>query len=133
MSTSALLQQWYDEVWNKANEDFIDQAMDKDVIVHGLDPEGTTKGIENFKLFYQNFRKEFPVTTVEVQTLVSDEQFATGYCKVSAKNAAGKDVSFTGLSVIKFKDGKLVEGWNNFDFLKMYQQLGHILVSQIQD
>ena len=133
MSTSALLQQWYDEVWNKANEDFIDQAMDKDVIVHGLDPEGTTKGIESFKLFYQNFRKEFPVTTVEVQTLVSDGQFATGYCNVSAKNAAGKDVSFTGLSVIKFKDGKLVEGWNNFDFLKMYQQLGHILVSQIQD
>lgn len=131
MSPSVLLQQWYDEVWNKANEAYIDQMMHKDVVVHGLDPAGSTKGIESFKLFYKNFRQTFPVTRVKVQLLVSDNEFATGYCTVTAKSETGKDVSFAGLSVIKFKDGKLTEGWNNFDFLKMYQQLGHVLQSPI--
>jgi predicted ester cyclase len=133
MSTSALLQQWYDEVWNKANESFIDEMLHKDVIIHGLDPEGTTKGIESFRAFYKNFRESFPTVHVEVKPLVSDDESVTGYCMVSAKNAAGKDVSFAGLSVARFKDGKLIEGWNNFDFLKMYQQLGHVLMAEIEE
>lgn len=128
MSTSTLLQQWYDEVWNKANEGFIDEMMHKDVVIHGLDPEGTTKGIENFKTFYKNFRESFPSVHVELNPLINDEEFATVFCSVSAKHAKGNNISFTGLSVAKYKDGKLVEGWNNFDFLKMYQQLGHRLV-----
>lgn len=130
MSTSTLLQQWYDEVWNKANEGFIDQMMHKDVIVHGLDPVGTTHGIENFKTFYKNFRESFPDVHVEVTPLVNDEESATVYCHVSAKHVKGNNVSFTGLCVGKYRNGKLVEGWNNFDFLKMYQQLGHRLVAE---
>jgi predicted ester cyclase len=43
---------------------------------------------------------------------------------VTGKNAEGKDVNFTGLTIVKFKDGKLMEGWSAFDFLTMYQQLG---------
>jgi predicted ester cyclase len=130
MSTSELLRQWYDEVWNKANEAFIDEMMVKDVIVHGLDPVGTTKGIENFKSFYKNFRESFPVVHVEVKPLVSDDEFAAAYCVVSAKHVKGNNIFFTGLCVTKYKEGKLIEGWNNFDFLKMYQQLGHRLIAE---
>ncbi len=130
MSTSQLLNQWYDEVWNKANENFIDEMLHKDVIVHGLDPEGTTKGIESFKTFYKNFRQSFPVVHVEVESLVNDDEFATAYCQVSAKHVKGNNISFTGLCVARFKEDKLIEGWNNFDFLKMYQQLGHRLVAE---
>ena len=61
MSTSDLLKQWYDEVWNKANESLIDEMMQRDVIVHGLDPAGTTRGIENFKTFCKNFLSSFPL------------------------------------------------------------------------
>ena len=35
-----------------------------------------------------------------------------------------KPASFTGMCIARIKDGKIVEGWNNFDFLSMYQQLG---------
>lgn len=130
MSTSELLTQWYDEVWNKANENFIDEMMDRDVIVHGLDPLGTTKGINNFKTFYKNFRESFPLVHVEVKPLINDAEFATAYCHVSAKHVKGNNISFSGLCVAKYRDGKLVEGWNNFDFLKMYQQLGYRLVGE---
>ncbi|HEY6506264.1 MAG TPA: ester cyclase [Chitinophagaceae bacterium] len=134
MSTSDLIKQWYDEVWNKANESFIDVMMHKDVIVHGLDPAGTSHGIEHFKAFYKNFRESFPTVHVVVRPLVSDDEFTTVHCSVSAKSATGKEVSFSGLCVGHYnKDGQLIEGWNNFDFLKMYQQLGHILVADIEE
>ena len=130
MSTSELIKQWYDEVWNKANESFIDEMMHKDIIVHGLDPVGTTKGIENFKSFYQNFRSSFPTVHVDVRPLTGDEEFVAAWCHVTAKHVKGNNVSFTGLTVGRYKDGKLVEGWNSFDFLKMYQQLGHRLIAE---
>jgi predicted ester cyclase len=130
MSTSTLLQQWYDEVWNKGNEAFIAEMMHREVIIHGLDPVGTTKGIESFRTFYKNFRESFPTVHVDIKPLVSDGEFCAVYCHVSAKHVKGNNISFSGLCVAKYKDGKLVEGWNNFDFLKMYQQLGHRLVAE---
>jgi len=133
MTTAELLKQWYEEVWDNANEGFIDEMMHEDVIVHGLDPAGTSRGIGNFKSFYKNFRESFPVVHVAVKPLVYDEEFAAVHCSVNAKTATGKEVSFTGLCVGRYNDGKLIEGWNNFDFLKMYQQLGHILVADIEN
>jgi predicted ester cyclase len=35
-----------------------------------------------------------------------------------------KPVEFTGLTIVKVKDGKIVEAWNQFDFMKMYTQIG---------
>lgn len=133
MSTAAYYKQWFDEVWNKGNEAFIDEMMHKNVIIHGLDPQGVAHGIESFKTYYQNLRNTFPNITINITPLVHDQEFAAGYCMVSGRTADYKEVSFGGICVSKFKDGKIIEAWNSFDFLKMYQQLGHILVSQIQD
>jgi predicted ester cyclase len=133
MSTNEHLIKWYEEVWNSANEKYIDELMHKDIIVHGLDPVGTTKGIENFKTYYKNFRESFPTIHVKVTSLVYDHDTAALYCHVTAKNANGKEVAFTGISISRMKDGKFIESWNTFDFLKMYQQLGHILVATIED
>jgi predicted ester cyclase len=33
-------------------------------------------------------------------------------------------VEFSGITIIRVKDGQIVEAWNNFDFMKMNQQLG---------
>jgi predicted ester cyclase len=37
---------------------------------------------------------------------------------------SNKPASFTGMCIMRIADGKIVKGWNNFDFLSMYQQLG---------
>lgn len=128
MTTANLLQKWYDEVWNNANENYIDEMMHKDVIIHGLDSAGTTQGVENFHQFYKNFRLTFPKVQISLDHLFHDNEMATAYCTVTGRSIKAREVSFSGLSVARYKEGKLVETWNNFDFLKMYQQLGHILV-----
>lgn len=133
MTTAELIQQWYDQVWNQANEDYITEKLDSNVIIHGLDSSGTTTGSKNFLDFYRNFKQNFPTVNVEINTLTHDEEYATVYCHVTARSTNSREVAFTGLSVVRFREGKIVEAWNNFDFLKMYQQLGHILVEPIEE
>jgi predicted ester cyclase len=36
------------------------------------------------------------------------------------------DTEFTGIAIVRIKDGKFVEAWNNFDFMTMFKQLGTI-------
>ena len=38
----------------------------------------------------------------------------------------GKQVAVTGINIERFANGKLVEGWSNYDTLGMLQQLGVI-------
>ncbi len=123
MTTASHLQKWYEEVWNNANEKHITEMMHPDVIIHGLDSSGTTKGIKSFLEFYENFRKSFPSVKVELNPLVHDHDTAAAYCNVTARSTTQREVSFSGLCVVRYKDGKMIEGWNNFDFLKMYQQM----------
>jgi len=35
-----------------------------------------------------------------------------------------KPVEFWGFTLARVVDGQLVEGWNSFDFLAMYEQIG---------
>ena len=61
---------------------------------------------------------------VELKPIFASDEFEAADCVVTTLNAEGKKAEFTGITIAKFKDGKLVEGWNGYDFLSMYQQLG---------
>ena len=43
----------------------------------------------------------------------------------------GKATEFWGMCIIRVRDGQIVEGWNNFDFLSLYQQLSMLPQLQI--
>lgn len=55
-----------------------------------------------------------------------------GFCKIKAAHkgagfrmkSTGKLVAFEGTLMFHISDGKVVETWNGFDFLKMFQQMG---------
>ena len=128
MTNTALFQTWYDEVWNKANENFITKALHPNAVIHGLQTEPGKTGIEAFLPFYKNFREQFPDVKVILEPILSCDGFEAAECTVTATHASGKTTTFSGISIAKYLDGKLVEGWNGFDFLTMYQQLGFKLV-----
>ena len=121
---STLSYSWMEHVWNEGREEAIDEMMDKNVVFYGLG-EGEEKGIAAFKKFFRNFRAQFPEIHVDVQDVISEEDFETSRCVVNATSAAGQKVNFTGITIVRLVHGKIVEGWNNFDFLSMYQQLGY--------
>lgn len=125
---STFTYRWMQEVWNNGREDAIDEMMDANAVVHGLD-EVKEPGTEAFKQFYRSFRNQFPQVSVEVEDVVAQDDHETSRCIVNATTADGQHVQFTGVTFINLKNGKIAEAWNNFDFMSMHQQLGFRLVN----
>lgn len=119
----SLTYRWMEEVWNNGNENAIDHMLDANAVVHGI--EGISDpGPKGFKVFYQNFRQQFPKIHLEVDDVFSEAGYETSRCTVDGTAANGQKVHFTGMTCVKVENNKIVEAWNSFDFLTMYQQLG---------
>ncbi len=131
-----LIRHWFEEVWNKGRADAIDEMLAEDGIVHGLaDPAGQpVTGMAHFKSFHATFREAFPDIVVKVEDTIAEGDKVAARCSVQGKHsgdslgfkASQAPVEFTGMVILRVKDGKIVEAWNNFDFMRMYQQVGMI-------
>lgn len=136
-ANKALIRRWFEEVWDKGRAEAIDEMFAEDCANHGLvDDAGnpTILGPASFKAFHQNFRSAFPNITVTVEDVLAEGDKIAARCIVRGSHtgsglgfaATDKAVEIEGIVIARIKDGKFVETWNNFDFLKMYRQLGAI-------
>lgn len=125
---STLTLRWMEQVWNQCRETAIDEMMDVTAVVHGI--EGIdVPGPEGFKTFYRSFREQFPQIHIEVEDVVSQDNYESARCTVHATNSSGQEVKFSGMTYVQLQNGKIVEAWNNFDFMSMYQQLGFKMIA----
>ena len=130
----ALIRRWFEEVWNKGNEAAIDEMFATDGIAHGLadEPEKAMRGPQDYKPFYRRFRSAFPEIEVVVEDTIAEGDKVAARCRVRGKHqsdslgfaATGRDAEFTGITIVRIDQGKIVEAWNNFDFMTMFKQLG---------
>jgi predicted ester cyclase len=129
---STLLFKWFNEVWNKGDENAIDKLLTSDAKANGIIADDQPKGSEGFKLFFNDFRKQFHDIKIDVEDVIAQDEIETARTTVSAIHTdTGKKVTFSGMCMAKIKDGKIAEAWNNFDFLNMYQQLGQKLTAAV--
>ena len=135
MNSDAVMRQWFKEVWNEKNEQTIDRLLAPDSVVHGLGgTDGDLRGPEGFKRVFHTFHGALDNIHVEVEQTMTDGEMCTAFCRVRGRHfgdafgapGTGREVNFTGTVIARIRDGKLVEGWNNFDFLTMYQQIGWV-------
>ena len=125
---SSLTWRWMEEVWNNGRESAIDEMLDTNAVIHGI--EGITeKGPAGFKVFHRSFKEQFPTIHVEVEHVLQDGDHENSRCLVEATNAQGQKVQFTGMTTVQVQNGKIIEGWNNFDFMSMYHQLGFKMIA----
>jgi steroid delta-isomerase-like uncharacterized protein len=130
----ALMTSWFEEVWNKGRADAIEEKLSADAVIHGLvDAQGKpVNGLQAFRDFHAQFRGAFPDIGVNVEDMVAEGDRVAARCTVHGNHfgdhlgfaATNAPVEFTGVAIIRVKDGKIAEAWNNFDFMKMNQQLG---------
>jgi len=122
----ALVHRWFEEVWNKKRVDAIDEMMASDCIAHGLQGDDGTvvTGIAPFKEFHRSFVTCFPNIRIEVADTLSDGDRTAARCLVTGNEAGtGKSIEISGMVISRWKDGKIVEAWNNFDLHLVEQQL----------
>ena len=130
----ALIRRWFEEVWNKGREAAIDEMFAAEGIAHGLADEtgNDLRGPHDYKPFFRKFRSAFPEIEVLVEDTVAEGDKVAARCLVRGKHqsdslgfaATGQSTEFTGITIVRVEEGKIVEAWNNFDFMTMYRQLG---------
>ena len=137
MTPDALVRAWFHEVWDVGDESAIDRLMAPDAKVHGLSgPDGPSVmiGPAHFKPFFRTMRAALGDLEIEVIRTIVQDDLVAAHCHVIARHvgetlggpATGRPVEFWGITIARVADGKLVEGWNVFDFLSLYQQLGWV-------
>lgn len=135
MTDASFIHRWFDEVWNKKREDAIDEMLAPDVVGHGLqDPDGSDKivGPEAFKRLHRQFVSAYPDLHITVEDTVVEGDKIAARCKFTATHGGdgigiaptNEPVEFSGMLIVRVKDGRITEAWNQFDFMTMYTQLG---------
>ena len=132
----ALIRRWFEEVWNKGRAEAIAEVFADDGIAHGLsdDVDNPLRGPQGFLPFHAQFREAFPNIEVVIEDQIAEGDKVATRCSVRGKHsgdglgfaATQMPVEFTGVTITRIRDGQIVEAWNNFDFMKMYKQLGAI-------
>lgn len=133
-ANKALIRRWFAEVWNQGRAEAIPELFAADGIAHGLsdDVNVPLKGPSGFLPFHAQFREAFPNIEVVVEEQIAEGDLVATRCSVRGKHtghslgfaATHAPVEFTGMTITRIREGKIVEAWNNFDFMKMYRQLG---------
>ena len=129
-----MIRRWFEELWNQGREDTIDRMLAADAKIHGLptpDNQPAT-GPEGFRPLYRTFRTAFPDLHITVDQSLRDGDRASVWVTCTGTHRGelmgmpptNRPVHFTGTVIIKVANDRFVEGWNSFDFLSMYQQIG---------
>ena len=131
-----ILRRWFDEVWNNGRAEVIEELFDENGIAHGLsdDPANPIKGPRDYRPFYEVFRQAFPNIRIDIEDMVAEGDKVAARCSVRGKHegdfmgrvATQSPVEITGMTIVRVDNGKIVEAWNNFDFMTLYKQVGHL-------
>ena len=130
-SPSEILRSWFERVWNAGDESAIDDLYAANAVAHGL-PAGPVPGPDGFKPFVRSFRSAFPNIRVEITHAISEGEMGVVHCRVTGTHTGdglgvagtNRAVKFSGMTMARVVDGRIQEGWNTYDFMAMFQQLG---------
>lgn len=133
MTPDEIVRRWFREVWDEGREEAIDRLMAPHGIAHGLGSQ-PLKGPDEFKPLFRMFREALGDLQIDVDRTVVQGDMVAAHCRVVARHVGNglggapswRPVEFWGMTILRVKDDQIVEGWNTFDFLTMYQQMGWV-------
>lgn len=126
MDKKELLQSWYNEVWVNGNVDAIPDYFQQDMLATGVVPEMQV-GADDFAELVMAFRAHVDKIEVEMPIVVDQDDWISAFLKVRMIRAdTDAPVEVTGQVMARYKNGKIVEAYNQFDFVSLFEQLGQL-------
>lgn len=133
-ANKALVKRWFEEVWNKGRIEAIDEMMACESIGHGLPIDGQKPvcGPAAFKPFHKAFRSALSNLRIEIVDSIAEGDRVVTRCVVTGVHSGdlmgtaptNKNVRFEGVTISRIKDGMIAEGWNFYDFMHLYKEVG---------
>lgn len=127
------------DLWNTGNLKNIDEVYAPNCIFHqhhhpqsSRDIRGTT----DWKKFILEFREAFPdfKITIEDQIATGDKLVLRFTCRGTQKgefmgfDPTDKKLIWTGISIYRLENNKIVESWVNWDMAGLFEQIGVICI-----
>jgi predicted ester cyclase len=128
----ALCRRWFKEVWNENNERTIEELMAPEAVIHGLGDDGQSGvGPDAFKKFFDLFRASLSSIHVVVHDVISQGDQTALRLTLTATHTgsgfgvppSGRPVNLTAIVWARWRDGKMVEAWNEFDAAGLMKQI----------
>ena len=117
-----LVHRWFEEVWNQGNTEVITELFSPDCILH--DGVAQIRGPQEFMHFHDALRQQFSDIRVTPGVSLAEGDLASLRWTVECRDkSSGKEVTTTGISIVRIKDGRFVEAWQNWDQAGVAAQL----------
>jgi steroid delta-isomerase-like uncharacterized protein len=121
-----------EEVWNKGNLSIAEEVIAPNCAHHDPSTPDLGQGPEGEKKRATLYRTAFPDIRLMIEDIIAEGEtvMARWSCRGTHKGdlrgiaPTGKQITISGVSIARFANGKIVEGWVNWDTLGFMQQLG---------
>ena len=124
-----MIVRWFEEVWNQGRAETIDELLPPDCVIH--DGGTSIQGPAEFKPYEARMREAFSELHVTPHEAISEGDFVCLRWSCTMRHtgpglgmpATGKVLHTTGISMVRFANGRFAEGWQNWDMLGLMQQI----------
>ena len=122
----------FEEVWNKGYVPVADELFAPTYTHHDSSTPDVGRGPESEKKRVSLYRNAFPDLRLTIEDLIAEGEtvMARWSCRGTHKGdlngiaPTGKQVTISGVTIARLLNGKLAEGYVNWDALGLMQQLG---------
>jgi steroid delta-isomerase-like uncharacterized protein len=128
-----LMRRWFEDVWNAGRIQTVYDLLAPDGVARGQrGAETEIRGPEQFAQFVREIRGAFPDIKLQIEDIVgAGDKVVVRWSATMTHTgdafgitATGKTVRSRGISIATIDEGKIVEGWDNWDQLGMMEQIG---------
>ncbi|MGH2745445.1 MAG: ester cyclase [Pseudonocardiaceae bacterium] len=113
---------------SQGNFDALHEIVSSDYVLH---PEGV-RGVEGLTAMVEAYRSAISGLTVTVDHQFTEGDYVATRYTISGKHEGdlmgaaptGRDIAFSGITVSRCRDGKIVEEWELTDTVSLLRQVG---------
>ena len=134
VANKAIIRRYMEELWNQGNLAVLDEIFATHFVDHIPAFLDSQSDFEETKQFVTGFRAAFPDVHITVEDIIAEGDKIV--CRWTTRGThkgdlmgippTGKQLTFTGMTILRIESGKIVERWVNWDALGVMQQLGVI-------
>jgi steroid delta-isomerase-like uncharacterized protein len=128
----AIVRRLFEELWNKGYLSLADELFSPNYQHHDSSSPDFGRGPESEKKRAALYRNAFPDLRLTIEDLIAEgETVMTRWsCRGTHKGdlngivATGKPFTISGMTIVRLANGKMAEGYVNWDALGLMRQLG---------
>lgn len=132
VQNQALARRMFEDAWNTGRLDTLDELLAPEFVGHPSGSEEEIRGPAGMKEFIGRMRESFPDLTFTIEDQVAEgDKVVTRWIargthdgELMGIDPTGRRAAVGGVTIQRFREGKIVEGWTSWDTLGLLTQLG---------